>query len=81
MRRDDTAGAERTASEPGATRHDLVLAAIPLVLLAGAFGGVIADVSVQTGIALGSTGAAAVLGYALFGDPPVGRGGSGRSAS
>ncbi|QLC33101.1 hypothetical protein EFA46_002380 [Halarchaeum sp. CBA1220] len=81
MQRDDTTGVERTASEPGATRHDLVLAAIPLVLLGGAFGGVIADVGIRTGIAVGSTGAAAVLGYALFGDPPVGRGGGGRSAS
>ncbi|GGL27817.1 hypothetical protein GCM10009037_09250 [Halarchaeum grantii] len=81
MQRDDTTGVERIATKPSTTRHDLVLAAIPLVLLAGAFGAVIADIGIRTGIAVGSTGAAAVLGYALFGDPPVGRGGSGRSAS
>lgn len=80
MSRDDAELAERIASEPTATRHDLVLAVVPLALVAGLLAGVLAGVGARTGVSVGSLVALLAVGYGVFGDPPVGRGG-GKSAS
>ncbi|GAA0304425.1 hypothetical protein [Halarchaeum salinum] len=80
MPSDEPTPIERTASEPVATRYDLVLAVIPLTLLGGAIAGMATGIDIQTGVAAGSVGALCTLGYAIFGDPPIERGG-GRQAS
>jgi len=78
MSSDDPRSIERTASEPMATRYDLVLAAIPLALLAGAIAALATGISTSTGVAAGGVGALCTLGYAIFGDPPIERGGGQR---
>lgn len=64
----------RTGREPRATRDDVVLAAVPLALLAGACASVAAGAPLRTGVTAGGVVAMALVGYAMFGDPP-GRGG------
>jgi len=78
MSSDDPRPIERTASEPMATRYDLVLAAIPLALLAGAIAALATGIGTSTGVAAGGVGALCTLGYAIFGDPPIERGGGRR---
>ncbi|GGM57136.1 hypothetical protein J2752_000960 [Halarchaeum rubridurum] len=80
MPSDEPTPIERTASEPMATRYDLVLAAIPLALLAGALAGMAAGVGTRPGVAVGGVGALCALGYAIFGDPPIERGGGRRTS-
>jgi hypothetical protein len=51
-------------------RPDLVLAAIPLLLAAGAGAAVVTSLSLMLGLASGSLPASGMVGYALFVDPP-----------
>ncbi|GGN06820.1 hypothetical protein [Halarchaeum nitratireducens] len=78
MPSDEPRPIERTASEPMATRYDLVLAAIPLAFLAGSVAALATGIDASTGVTAGSVGALCALGYAIFGDPPIERGGGGR---
>ncbi|MFB6078970.1 MAG: hypothetical protein ABEJ80_08345 [Halarchaeum sp.] len=64
----------RTAREPSATRADVVLAAVPLAILAGACASVAVGAPLRTGVTAGGVVAMALINYAMFGDPP-GRGG------
>ncbi|MWG33700.1 hypothetical protein [Halomarina oriensis] len=57
------------ASE-ASSRHDLVLAAIPLVLVLGTGAAVVTSLSLMFGLAGGSLPATGMVGYALFVDPP-----------
>lgn len=57
-----------------APRYDLVLAAVPLLFLAGAVASLLGPISATAGLGTGATLAAALVGYALFVVPP-GRGG------
>ncbi|MFC5972243.1 hypothetical protein ACFPYI_12955 [Halomarina salina] len=52
------------------SRHDVVLAAIPLTLVLGACAAVVSSLSLVFGLAGGSLPATGMVGYALFVDPP-----------
>jgi hypothetical protein len=52
------------------SRHDLVLAAIPLALVFGAGAAIVTSLSLMFGLAGGSLPATGMVGYALFVDPP-----------
>ena len=52
------------------SRHDVVLAAIPLALVIGAGAAVAFSLSLVFGLAGGSLPATGMVGYALFVDPP-----------
>lgn len=54
------------------SKYDVVLAAVPLLVLIGALGGVALPVPTPTAAGVGGAAAAVVVGYALFVDPPVG---------
>lgn len=79
--RDRRAGAEPVRSDGGrsagdradaddVSEYDLVLAALPAPVLAGALVGVVLAVPLVSALAVGSLGAAAIVGYALFMDLP-----------
>ena len=53
------------------SRHDLLLALLPLPLLLGAVAGATTAVSLTTGIWVGSLLSLSVLCYAVFVDPPA----------
>ncbi|MFD1513606.1 hypothetical protein [Halomarina rubra] len=53
-------------------RHDLVLTAIPLMLVLGAGAAVATSLSLIFGLAGGGLPASGMVGYALFVDPPEG---------
>lgn len=55
-----------------ATVYDLVLAAIPLALVAGALAGTSEFVSLTTGVGAGGFGGSLAVGYAVFLNPPLG---------
>ncbi|MFB6161577.1 MAG: hypothetical protein ABEJ61_10455 [Haloferacaceae archaeon] len=55
----------------GYTRYDLLLAALPAPLLAGLVVAFATGTSTSAGVGIGSVGSAALLGYALFYDPPT----------
>lgn len=52
------------------SRHDVVLAAIPLTLALGACAAVALSLSLVFGLAGASLPATGLVGYALFVDPP-----------
>jgi hypothetical protein len=52
------------------SRHDFVLAAIPLALVLGTGAAVVTSLSLMFGLAGGSLSATGMVGYALFVDPP-----------
>ena len=56
------------------SRHDFVLAAIPLAFLLGAAGSLVASVPVEKALLGGAGVSALVLADALFGHPPTGNG-------
>ena len=53
------------------SKYDLVLAAVPALLLGGAAGGATLPVPTPTAAGVGSALAALVVAYALFVSPPV----------
>jgi hypothetical protein len=57
---------------PTVTPADCVLIALPALLLAGWAAGVLSALSVSVALAIGTLPALAMLGYALFYDPPNG---------
>ncbi|WP_160134987.1 hypothetical protein [Halococcus salsus] len=56
---------------PTVAPADLVLLALPALLIAGFAGGVASPLAVPTGLAAGTIPALATLGYVLFYDPPT----------
>ncbi|WP_435062270.1 hypothetical protein [Halobaculum sp. EA56] len=65
------------------SKYDLLLAAVPVLLLAGTVGGTTLPLPTTVGTGLGSVVAAILVGYGLFVASPVdgggGRGGDGRA--
>lgn len=57
---------------PTVAPADLVLIALPALLVAGWIGGVLSSVSLPAALVAGTLPALATLGYALFYDPPSG---------
>lgn len=70
---DDTDGIVETVRErrPSVAPADLLLIALPVLLVAGALTGVFSTLSLWAALAAGTLPALAMLGYALFYDPPV----------
>lgn len=58
-------------SSAGYSRHDLLLAALPVPLLVGATLGATGAISLTLGLWVGSLLSLALLVYAVFLDPPV----------
>ena len=56
---------------PTVAPADLVLFALPALLLTGFVAGVQTSLAVRTGLAVGTLPALATLGYVLFYDPPT----------
>ena len=57
---------ERIVPATGLTRYDLLLAALPVPLLTGLLVALSTDLPTAVGVATGSLGSAALLGYGLF---------------
>lgn len=53
------------------TRYDLLLAALPMLLLSGAAVGVLSSVALHVGVALGAVPSMLLLYYGLFHSAPV----------
>ena len=65
---------ERTVTRSGIappTKYDLLLAAVPVLLLAGTLGGKLLSLPTPAGAGLGSLAAAVLVGYGLFVASPV----------
>jgi hypothetical protein len=56
---------------PTVAPADLVLLALPALLIAGFAGGVASPLAIPTALAVGTLPALATLGYVLFYDPPT----------
>jgi hypothetical protein len=58
-------------SLPNVTRYDLLLAALPILLLSGAAVGVLSSVALHVGVALGAVPSILLLYYGLFHSAPT----------
>ena len=74
--RDSIVRRPRTLAE-AVSRYDLVLAVIPLAFAAGTLIGASPAIPDPLGVGGGGVVALAATAYALFGDPPIDRGGPG----
>jgi len=69
---DDVVTGAGRAGPASPSKYDLLLAAVPALLLAGAVGATRLSLPAAVGTGLGSAVAALLVGYGLFVDPPIG---------
>jgi len=68
---DDVVSGAGHAGLVSPSKYDLLLAAVPALLLAGAVGATRLALPAPVGTGLGSLAAALLVGYGLFVEPPV----------